>query len=604
MNASHLLRMRSRLAVAVAIVAAAATLVIAMLSASGSRAAAGPVAVFPIPGARFAAPSTQITFRGIPASQFGAISVTGAKSGAHTGRVLSDSDGRGGSFLPTKPFAAGEKVTVKTGMNIVGATAGTYTFNVAVPGGRIPAAAPLVAPRVSGDVERFQSAPQLYAPALSVNRLPHGAAPGDLFVGPQAGPVQRGPEIFGPYGGLIWFKSVPNGDSATDFRVQTYRGKSMLTWWQGTVNGGVGTGVDEIYDSSYRPVATVKGVNGIQADLHEFQLTPQNTALITGYFPVFVNASGVKGGSVHQLAYDSVAQEIDVATGLVVWQWDSLDHVPPTASYQFVPPNRGHPWDYFHINSIQQAPDGSIVVSGRNTWSITDISHTSAATVWTLGGKLTTFKMGPNTPFAFQHDARLHANGVITLFDDGAGPPIVHKRSRGITLKLDTVHKTATLALQDEHQPGILAEFEGNVQNQPNGNQVVGWGGQPFITEFNSRGRPVFDAHFVGANSSYRAYRFVWNAAPKTKPSAALHVIGGKAITYASWNGATAVTKWQVLGGPSPSKLSVVGSAAKAAFETQIKLPAVQTYVEAQALDARGHVLGTSNPVKLTPAGH
>ena len=99
---------------------------IALLSAGGSRAAAGPVAVFPIPGARFAAPSSQITFRGIPASQFGAITVTGAKSGAHTGRVLSDSDGHGGSFLPTKPFAAGEKVTVTTGMNIVGGTAGTY----------------------------------------------------------------------------------------------------------------------------------------------------------------------------------------------------------------------------------------------------------------------------------------------------------------------------------------------------------------------------------------------------------------------------------------------------------------------------------------------
>jgi arylsulfotransferase ASST len=605
MNASHPLRTRSRIAaLTFAALAAATALAVILLTAGGSSAAGGPVAVFPIPGARFAAPSSQITFRGIPASQFGAITVTGSKSGSHTGRVLSDSDGQGGSFIPAKPFSAGEKVTVKTGMNISGGSAGTYTFNVAVPGGPIPAATPLIAPRVRGDVERFQSAPQLFAPALTVNKLPRGAAPGDLFVGPQAGPVQRGPEIFGPYGGLIWFKTVPKGQTATDFRVQTYRGKSVLTWWQGTVNGGVGTGTDEIYDSSYRPLTTVNGVNGIRADLHEFEITPQNTALITGYFPVFVNASGVKGGSVHQLAYDSVAQEIDIATGLVVWQWDSLDHVPLSASYQFVPPNRGHPWDYFHINSIQQAPDGSIVISGRNSWSVTDASHTSAATVWTLGGKLTTFKMGPNTPFAFQHHARLHSNGIITLFDDGAGPPIVHKRSRGISIKLDTVKKTATLVLQDEHQPGILAEFEGSVQDQPNGDQVVGWGGQPFITEFNRKGRPVFDAHFVGANSSYRAYRFVWNGMPRSRPSAALHVIGGRARAYASWNGATAVTRWQVLGGSSPSKLSVVASAGKAAFETAIKLPAVQSYIEVRALDAHGHVLGTSKAVKVTPAGH
>jgi arylsulfotransferase ASST len=605
MNASHLPRNRSRAAaVLVAGLAAATTLGIVLLSAGGSRAASGPVAVFPIPGAHFAAPSTQITFRGVPASQFGAIRVTGSKSGAHAGRVLSDSDGQGGSFLPAKPFRAGEKVTVKTRMNIVGAGGGTYTFNVAVPAGRIPSAPPLVAPRVRGDVQRFQSAPQLFAPALTVSKLPRGAAPGDLFVGPQAGPVQRGPEIFGPYGGLIWFKSVPNGQSATDFRVQTYRGKPVLTWWQGTVNGGVGLGIDEIYDSSYRPLATVKGVNGIQADLHEFQITSHNTALITGYFPVFVNASKLKGGAAHQLAYDSVAQEIDIATGLVVWQWDSLDHVPLSASYQFVPPERGHPWDYFHINSIQQAPDGSIVISGRNTWSVTDVSHTTAGTIWTLGGKLTTFKMGPNTPFAFQHDARVHSNGIITLFDDGAGPPIVHKRSRGVSIKLDTVAKTATLVLQDEHQPGILAEFEGNVQNQPNGNQVVGWGGQPFITEFNTKGRPVFDARFVGANSSYRAYRFVWNGTPRSRPSAALHVAGGKATAYASWNGATAVARWQVLGGRTPSRLSPVASAAKGAFETAIKLPAAQAYIEVQALDSHGHVLGTSKAVKVTPAGH
>jgi Arylsulfotransferase (ASST) len=605
MSPRHLLRTRSLTALAVpALMGTAATLAGVLLAAGGSRAATGPVAVFPIPGARFAAPSTQITFRGIPASQFGAITVTGAKSGPHPGRVLSDSDGQGGSFLADKPFSAGEKVTVQTGMNIVGGTGGTYSFNVAVPGGRIPAAAPLIAPRVRGDVQRFQSAPQLFAPALTVSRLPRGAAPGDLFVGPQAGPVQRGPEIFGPYGGLIWFKSVPNGQSATDFRVQTYRGNPVLTWWQGTVNGGVGTGTDEIYDRSYRPVATVKGVNGIQADLHEFLITPQNTALITGYFPVFANAAGVKGGSQHRLVYDSVAQEIDIATGLVLWQWDSLDHVPVTASYQFVPPNAGHPWDYFHINSIQQAPDRSIVISGRNSWSITDVSHATAATVWTLGGKLTTFKMGPNTSFAFQHDARLHANGIITLFDDGAGPPIIHKRSRGITLRLDTARKTATLVLQDEHQPGILAEFEGNVQDQPNGDQVVGWGGQPFITEFNAKGRPVFDAHFVGANSSYRAYRFVWNAGPRSRPSAALHVVGGKSIAYASWNGATAVTRWQVLGGSAAGKLSVVASAGRAAFETAIKLPAAQTFIAVRALDAHGKVLGTSTAVKVTCAGH
>jgi hypothetical protein len=81
-------------------------------------------------------------------------------------------------------------------------------------------------------------------------------------------------------------------------------------------------------------------------------------------------------------------------------------------------------------------------------------------------------------------------------------------------------------------------------------------------------------------------------------------VIGRKAFAYASWNGATAVTRWQVLGGSSPTKMSTIASAGKSAFETSIKLPSVPAYIATRALDAHGHVLGTSKAVKATPAGH
>jgi Arylsulfotransferase (ASST) len=596
LDAFTLRRRRSRLAGLAALIAAAVA-IWALESAAGASAAT--VNVFPIPGGRVASPSTQITFRGAPVSQFGAISVTGSKSGPHTGRVLSDSDGQGGSFLPAKPFTAGETVTVKTSMNIVGGNSGTYTFTVANPAGPIRAAAPMTMPRVRGDVQRFASAPQLFAPTVQVTKLPTKAAsPGAIFVAPQAGPVQRGPEILGPYGGLVWFKTVPNGESATDFKMQTYRGKPVLTWWQGTINGGVGTGQDEIYSSSYRPVATVRAGNGVLADLHEFQLTSQNTALITAYYPVYWNTTGTKNGSSHDLVLDSVAQEIDIPTGLVLWQWDSLDHVPVSASYQFAPPNAGHPWDYFHINAVSQNSDGSILISGRNTWAVYDLSHQTAATNWTLGGKSSTFAMGHDTPFMFQHDARLLGSDEITIFDDGAGPPIVHKRSRGITLRLDYAHKTATLVLQDEHQPGLLAEYEGSVQPMFNGDELVGWGGIPNITEFNSRGRPVFDARFVGTNSSYRAFRFEWHGMPVTKPSVAAQTSGRTTTVYASWNGATQVARWQVLGGGSAGALKPVASGRKTAFETGIRLPHGEAYVAVQALDSHGHVLGTSKAVK------
>jgi len=409
--------------------------------------------------------------------------------------------------------------------------------------------------------------------------------------------------IFDRHGTLVWFRAMAKGDTATDFRVQSYRGQPVLTWWQGYINRGTGVGEDVILDGGYRQIAAVKGANGMSADLHEFQLTPQGTALITSEYPVWRDLSSVHGPT-RGIVMDSVVQEIDIPTGLVRFEWHALDHVALSDSYLPVPTETGHIFDHFHINSVQQAPDGSLLISSRHTWAIYDLDHGTGQVRWQLNGKRSSFKMGPSTGFAWQHDARMQSDGTITLFDDGAGPPIVHKRSRGVTIKLDTAKKTATLVLQDEHQPGILAEFEGNVQDQPNGDQLVGWGGQPFITEFNNKGRPVFDAHFVGLNSSYRAYRFVWNASPSSPPSAALHVIGGKAFAYASWNGATAVTRWQVLGGSSPRKLATMASAGRSAFETQIKLPSVPTYIETRALDARGHVLGTSKAVKVTPAGH
>jgi Arylsulfotransferase (ASST) len=566
--------------------------------AAGSRAAAAPVSVFPFPGARVASPQTQITFRGVPAAQLGAIQVAGSVTGVHPGAVLSHSDGRGASFVPSTPFRPGERVTVSTGLNVIGGARGSFSFTVAQPSGTMPTGKLPAARRVRGDVLRFAS--RGFAPAaVTVNRRPsRHAENGGIFVAPQQGPVQVGPMILGPDGGLVWFQPARRGDSVTDFRVQSYQGKPVLTWWQGNSAGGVGQGFDEIYDSSYRPIATVGAGNGLRADLHEFQITPQNTALITAYYPVFWDASSVKGAR-RQIVVDSVVQEIDIPTGLVLFQWNSLDHVPLSETYARVGKSATTLYNAFHINSVHEDSDGNLVISDRNTWAVYKISHQTGATLWRLGGKRSSFRMGKNTTFAFQHDARPRANGEITIFDDGAGPPVVHKQSRALTLKLNTKNMTATLAHQNEHRPPLLAAFEGNVQNQPNGDEFVGWGQQPYFTEFDGRGRTVFDAHFVGPNSSYRAYRFDWHATPARPPDVAVRVRGRSTTVYASWNGATEVSSWRIVAGSTPATLSPIAGARKRSFETAVRLPRAEPYVAAQALDSRGRLLGSSTATKV-----
>jgi len=577
---------------------AGAAVVIALLAVCGASGSSyvvpAPVYVFPIPGSHTALPVSQITVRGVPVSQFGAISVTGSKSGPHTGTVEADSDGHGGSFLPAKPFAPGETVIVKTGLDVVGGANGSYQFVVANPAGRIPLGQRPRTPRVRGDVQRFHSEPNLVP--VTVKTVTHGRpARGYIFLGPLAGPVQSGPMILDANGRLIWFHPLPTGEGATDVRVQSYQGRAVLTWWQGNVNAaGVGQGEDVISDSTYTPIATVHASNGLQSDLHEFQLTSENTALVTAYTPVYWTV-----GKNRRIVLDSVVQEIDVPTGLVLFQWDSLDHVPFSSSYDGVPHSRFHPYDYFHVNSIQQDTDGNLIVSSRDTFAAYKIDHNTGQVMWILGGKRSSFKMGRGARFAFQHDVRVHGNddNTVTLFDDGGGPPRVHRWARGLTLALNFRSMRATVIGQDEHSPPLASNFEGNDQVLPGGDHFVGWGQLPYFTEFNSRGRIVFDGHFVDANASYRAYKFSWTGRPQYPPSVAASERRHMTVVWASWNGATAIRRWRVFGGNSRNSIEPLRTLGIRGFETRIQIR-TERYVEVQALDGKGRPLKSSSVVR------
>jgi hypothetical protein len=579
-----------------ALLGVAALLVTLLGLSAGSAIAATQVSVFPIPNSQVVAPRAQIAFRGLPAGQLGAIVVTGSGSGPHAGIIAADSDGQGASFISRKPFTAGERVTVNTRLNIVNAPSGTFRFTVANPGPAIRYSPVPNAGRTRGDVQSFRSRPDLTPSAVTVQQSATTAA-GDIFLGPQQGPLQKGPMVIDPTGKLIWFKPLPKQDLATDVRVQTYQGRPVLTWWQGFLSAGLGVGEDVINDTAYREIAVVKAANGLSADLHEFTITPQGTALITAYYPVYRDARSVHA-SRHQLVMDAIAQEIDIRTGLLLYQWDSLDHIPMSSS-ELPPPTSGNSeFDYFHINSVEPDRDGNLVISARNTWAAYKLDHRTGHVIWTLGGKRSSFKMGFNASFAFQHDVRVRANGdaLISLFDDGAGPPTVHRHSRAIQLSLNLKKMTASWISGLNHSPQLLANFEGNYEQLPGGDGFVGWGEFSNFTEFNNRGKVVYEGHFVGPNSNYRAYRFPWYGFPGTAP-AVRATSGSSATVYVSWNGATQVASWRVLGGATPSTLAALAAAPKTNFETAIRIRTAP-YVAVQGLDSAGRVLGTSASVR------
>ena len=126
------------------------------------------------------------------------------------------------------------------------------------------------------------------------------------------------------------------------------------------------------------------------------------------------------------------------------------------------------------------------------------------------------------------------------MFDNGASPT-AHSQSRAIVVSARTGRPgTATLVAQLTHSPPLVAESQGNVQPLANGDWFVGWGQEPYFSEFSPEGQLLFEAHFPAHDASYRDFRFAWTGTPAHPPAFAFQPGGERQGTvYASWNGAT-----------------------------------------------------------------
>jgi hypothetical protein len=452
-----------------------------------------------------------------------------------------------------------------------------------------PAPAPRPKPRATPSASQsFHSRPDLKPPAMQVT----GATAGPVFLAPKRRSGQGGPAIVDGHGQLIWFRPTPKGVVADDLRVQRYRGKAVLTWWQGkTSTNGYGQGSWVLADERYREIARVRAGHGLHGDLHDMQLTPRGTAYITIYNKVDADLAPV-GSPPGGEAMDSIIQEVDVRTGKVLFEWHSIGHVALGESHAVGPKDHRLPYDYFHINSIEEDADGNLLVSARNTWALYKIDRRSGDVLWRLGGRRSDFALGADVRFAWQHDARLQGDGTITLFDNEATPK-VGDASRILTLKLDEAKRTVTLANARTHPDKVLAIAEGNMQLLPGGAAMVGWGIGRRVSELGPDGELRFDIRLPGDTDTYRALRFAWDGRPTEKPALSLERDGDRVTAYASWNGATAVTRWQLLAGSLRSDMHVVATADRDGFETALHAVSPSEYVAVRALHGN-RVLATS----------
>lgn len=308
-------------------------------------------------------------------------------------------------------------------------------------------------------------------------------------------------EIATADGTPLWSVSSDSIDFS-DFQLQTYRGRPVLTWWQGDETSGVAA--DMITALSHRPVASIGPSGPFAPDLHEFRITPQNTALITSFVAIPYDLSSVGGPADGQLL-DCYCEEVDIATGRVLFRWSAADHVPLTDSYVALPPDASLPYDFFHMNSISITPDDQLLISSRHTCALYKLDRKSGAVLWTLGGKSSSFTVAPDAVFAFQHDAIYEGFDTIRLFDDGSNGLDTWHPSRVVWVRLDTRRKTASLA-DSMTIPGIQAFAMGGAQRLPNGNVFVSWGSAARLSEFSPTGELLFDAMLT--SPSYRGFKF------------------------------------------------------------------------------------------------
>jgi hypothetical protein len=454
----------------------------------------------------------------------------------------------------------------------------------------------------------YVSRPDLNPPPITIVVPADKTSPGAIFLAPfeiSATPEVRskpasesnsGPLVVDDTGEPLWFLPL-SGKTAMDFRVQKYRGKPVITWYEGTVLGAYG-GNFVIFDPTYHRVARVAAGRGRHGDLHEFLLTPRGTALITIYNEVAADLTSIGGASDGRLV-TGIVQEVDVATGRVLFEWRSRDHVALEESFMTDVTPAGNV-DYFHLNSVAIDHDGHLLVSARHTSAIYKVHRRTGNVIWRLGGKRSDFTIAPRASFAFQHDVRRQADGTLTIFDNRGALPGTEVASRAIRIRLDAKAKRASLVRAYAPADARDGWAMGNAQELADGGIFVGWGTDGSFSEFARDGRLRFDARFADGSMTYRAFRFPWAARPTGEPAVAVTRNGDGTMTvYTSWNGATAVARWRVDVGERADRLRATATGRRTGFETAITLPESGGYLSVIALDASSRPLVATRPVAI-----
>ena len=371
-------------------------------------------------------------------------------------------------------------------------------------------------------------------PPLSVAR-PDDPTPGWYLFAPVAAASYA--IITDDHGAVVWYKKNPVAGSPLllDFK----RLPNGHLAWKPVLAGdfAFGTNPAGAYDELTLDGSVVKTWKtvGQPTDHHELLPLPNGNMLLATY-PVRDIAPGsperaaldALGYAAYSKVADSWIQEIR-PDGTVAWEWRSEDHtvVADTVaglrglSLTFPVPGAGTVVDLAHLNSIDVDSDtGDVIVSFRHFDAVMRIRRNpgnsdDGKVLWKLGGSTPNPVVSPETihlalvndPMAgphAQHDARLLANGNVTLFDNESGRAGV-ATARAVEYAIDTAAGTATVVGAYLRPDGVVSPAQGSTRRQADGSTVIGWGAlAPLFTEVGPWGQITLE---LSGSTLYRAVK-------------------------------------------------------------------------------------------------
>jgi len=256
---------------------------------------------------------------------------------------------------------------------------------------------------------------------------------------------------------------------------------------------------------------------------HEVQLLNNGDYLVLGTYSRCCYNLASMGGPASASIRDDVIQEVDPATGTLVWDWDAADHVglsEVNSQWYSTITTGGSPYDVFHMNSAVASSSGDVLVSLRYADAVYyiedpgDGSAGAGSVIWKLGGSqvpnsLTVqgdpvFQNGDH--FGGQHYARFYdagdGNTYVTLHDNGTAQG---RAPRGVEYKIEGGTAQFVQQVTDSSDPGLRSPCCGSVTLLSGGDWVVSWGGNPLLEELTAQGARVLVVQFGLGIYSYRA---------------------------------------------------------------------------------------------------